>query len=82
MVVLPLLHGPAGCVMHKLISLKPYKLLLFLSKNRLSYFMKQSKVIAAIALCSADCLLFMVEMDTMFGKYLHVIYMTGGQTVS
>lgn len=44
--------------------------------------MKQSKVTAAIALCSADCLLFMVEMDTMFGKYLHVIYMTGGQAVS
>lgn len=41
--------------------------------------MKESKATAAIALCSVDCLLFMVEMDTMFGKYLHVIYMTGGQ---
>lgn len=34
---------------------------------------------AAPTLGSEDCLFFMAEIHTMFGKCLHVIYMTGEQ---
>ena len=47
--------------------------------NKFSYFMKQSKAATTTTLGSADCLLPMVEMSTMFGKCLHVITMMGRQ---
>lgn len=70
-------QGPAGCVMHKLLSPKPFTLLLLLSKH--AFIFHEAEQGRATSLGSAACLLLTVEMYTMFGKCLHAIYMTGRQ---